>query len=152
MPALATQVCALIDSRFDVRSRVRAADPLTGGLSEAWDAHGDAGVDPSLTRPEGFREVRARIVADPAGLRWLRWPWRAPETRLGGLVEIQLGAEGAPAPALAEAARAAAEALANRHFPRLSDASTDPSDERDERGAARLSSCRPHSHRLRLWR
>ena len=39
-----------------------------------------------------------------------------------------------PLPAAELAAAAAAEALANRHFPRLSDASTDPSDERDERG------------------
>ena len=112
LPALAVRLCALIDTRFGERSRVRAADPLTGGLSEAWTAQGDAGVDPSLTRPNGFREVRARIAEDAQGGRWLRWPWRGPETGLGGLVEVPLSHGDLPDPLLAEAVRSAAEALA----------------------------------------
>jgi PAS domain S-box-containing protein len=106
---LAVQLCRLLDARFDVRSRVRAADPLTRTLSQMWSAMGADEVEPSLVHAEGFQEVHARLVTDRDGQRWLRWPWRGPEHGTAGLVEVPI--DDAPPPELSEAVRTAAEAL-----------------------------------------
>jgi hypothetical protein len=89
------------------------SDSSSGSDSPRWPHLGPASpenerAEMGLRCPVMHRTVR--VEDEDRGPFWGRWE---------------------PLPAAELAAAAAAEALANRHFPRLSDASTDPSDERD---------------------
>jgi syndecan 1 len=90
------------------------SDSSSGSDSPRWPHLGPASpenerAEMGLRCPVMHRTVR--VEDEDRGPFWGRWE---------------------PLPAAELAAAAAAEALANRHFPRLSDASTDPSDERDD--------------------